>query len=78
MSSENFHQIYLGCIQDSLGCRDHTIAITDGKIFDSNFDCCLPFNKESLDQCCGSLWEDRKFDRFVDVTTFTGEIKRKE
>lgn len=76
-SSETFHRIYVASIQDTLGCCDHTIAITDGMIFDSNFDSCLPMNRENLDRCCGSRWEKRKFNQFVNVTIFTGRKKIK-
>ena len=77
LSSETFHSIYVASIQDTFGCCDHTIAITDGMIFDSNFDSCLPLNRENLDQCCGSRWEKRKFNKFVNVTIFKARKKKK-
>ena len=54
LTEENQPWMTLLSLRGSDGKADHTVAITSGWIFDSNFERGLRLSQESLDLCCSS------------------------
>ena len=63
LSGEKFHEIYICNIVNSEGNENHSITITNGLIFDSNFKRAMEFNNDNLNICAGMMVN--KATRFV-------------